>query len=529
MAQAFVKQHREEQWFRERYLPEIRDPLKLQLSEHRRGAYAQWERDLESGMFDGLTLEGIPKSESNGVGGIVEKEEGEATATNEVLGVGDLVPVPTAEGRDENLFQPTLLIKTIAPSVSRQNLEAFCKEHLGEGDGGFKWLSLSDPNPSKRYHRIGWIMLNPTSETVPADRTDPKDDDGDLEIKSPVPVSIAEKALEAINGKTVKDEVRGDFVCHVGVHSPPINPRKKALWDLFSAPERIAKDLQLVTQLVNKFEEHFGSDFNAILKVEEKVEELRNAGRLQPALPASASPISKKVKKERVLGLDEAMTRARSPRARTGKRRRKKKAWWTTKWTTRSSWLRRSSSTSSSSTCAASSTSASSAFSRAIPSTSCRASVPAVICADPAAHCLPLRRRWPARALRESPSLPRSGLKSPRARRAKCRARASASSATRPARRSSSCNGPTTGSERSRTRSCRFLSQKASTSGSWGGSPSKLRWMKSSPNSSSKRTSTSGGVRHPTVRNSSRRTTFGESTSKSAMWNGWRRCETRYV
>ncbi|KAK4220096.1 serrate RNA effector molecule [Rhypophila decipiens] len=303
MAQTFVRQHKDEQWFRERYVPEIRDGFRRQLNDFRRGNYTQWEQDLESGTFDEFSLEGIPKSEANGSGGVVEKEEGEATATNEVLGVADLVPANNTDIRDENLYQPTLLIKTIAPSVSRQNLEAFCKEHLGEEEGGFKWLSLSDPNPSKRFHRIGWIMLHPAAEApAPLDSDDMKDEDG--ELKTPVaPPSTAEKALEAINGKTVKDEQRGDFTCHVGVHNPPMNPRKKALWDLFSSPDRIEKDLELVRRLVNKFEEDFGSDFNATLKIEERVEELRSRGQLQPAVPA-ASP--KKTKKEPTVGMDEA-------------------------------------------------------------------------------------------------------------------------------------------------------------------------------------------------------------------------------
>lgn len=316
MAKTFVSQHKEEQWFRERYVPDVRDPIRAQLNEFRRGQYTQWEQDLESGTFDEFTLEGIPKSESNGAGGVVEKEEGEATAANEVLGVGDLVPASSSDIRDENLFQPTLLIKTIAPSVSRQNLEAFCKEHLGEEEGGFKWLSLSDPNPSKRYHRIGWIMLHPAAETGPIiDRADPKDEDedGDIKAKSPGPApSTAEKALEAINSKTVKDEVRGDFVCHVGVHNPPANPRKKALWDLFSSPERIEKDLRLVHQLVDKFESDFGSDFNAFLKIEEKVRELEEDGRLQAPV-TSATTKKEKVKKERVINFDEAMDEGEEP------------------------------------------------------------------------------------------------------------------------------------------------------------------------------------------------------------------------
>ncbi|KAH8884505.1 hypothetical protein GQ53DRAFT_829746 [Thozetella sp. PMI_491] len=304
MASTFVRQHKEEQWFRERYVPGVRDLFRKELSEIRRGAYTQWEQDIESGTFDEFSLEGIPKSESNGAGGVVEKEEGEATAANEVLGVGDLVPASNIELRDETLSQPTLLIKTIAPSVSRENLEAFCREHLGEGEGGFKWLSLSDPNPSKRFHRIGWIMLHPSSDSgMPVDQEEPKDEDGELPLESPARVSTADKALEAINGKTVKDESRGDFTCHVGVHNPPANPRKKALWDLFSAPERIEKDLELVRRLVNKFEEEFGSDFNATLKIEERVEDLRTNGQLQPALPTTTV---KKFKKEKQFSMDVA-------------------------------------------------------------------------------------------------------------------------------------------------------------------------------------------------------------------------------
>lgn len=302
MARTFVAEHKKEQWFKERYVPEIRDEIRGRLNEFRRGAYSQWEQDLESGTFDEFSLEGLPKGESNGAAA-ADKEEGEAPS-NEILGVGDLVPTSGADIRDENQYQPTLLIKTIAPHVSRQNLEDFCRENLGEEEGGFKWLSLSDPNPSKRFHRIGWVMLHPSSEApLDADEDLKLDDEGET-TEPPKPVSTAEKALDAINGKTVKDEVRGDFVCHVGIHNPPVSPRKKALWDLFSAPERIDKDLLLIHRLVNRFEEEFGSDFSAVLKIEDKVEELRNAGQLQP--PAAPTPV-KKVKQARDMDMDAAM------------------------------------------------------------------------------------------------------------------------------------------------------------------------------------------------------------------------------
>ncbi len=297
MARNFVQQHKGEEWFRERYDPEVRTGLRNRLNEFRRNAYSTWERDLDTGSFDEFTLEGIYKSESNGAGGIIEKEEGETTAANEVLGVGDLLPSRGGDLRDEAALQPTLLIKTIAPTVSRDKMEAFCKEHLGEADGGFKWLSLSDPNPLKKCHRIGWVILHTAMEQHHEERGDGRDEDGEdgedgeetgrseaVETKS-----TAEKALAEINGKTIHDAERGDFTCHVGIHEPPSALRKKALWDLFSAPERIERDLQLVIRLVSKLDEELGQDVSGLVKVEERVDQLRNMGRLQNPNSTSAS------------------------------------------------------------------------------------------------------------------------------------------------------------------------------------------------------------------------------------------------
>jgi hypothetical protein len=319
MARTFVDKHKGEEWFKERYDPEYDQAFKEKLRGYRHGIYSDWERQLDEGYFDEFTLEGIYKNDSNGAGGIVEKEEGETTAANEVLGVGDLLPCKGGEIRDESAFQPTLLIKTIAPTVNREKVEEFAKEHLGEGPGGFKWLSLSDPNPLKKCHRIGWVILHPNDEQpmVIDDRGDARDDeeDGALDEKpAPVQQSTAQKALEEINGKTVEDASRGNFTCHVGVHETPAAPRKKALWDLFSAPERIERDLELAERLVRKLdgdlkadhEEQFG-EVDGVAKIEQRVEDLRSKGWLQPPANAPAPP-----KKERDLedleeGEDETM------------------------------------------------------------------------------------------------------------------------------------------------------------------------------------------------------------------------------
>jgi hypothetical protein len=301
MAKLFVHQHKTEEWFKERYVPEIRDAFRHRLMEFRRTALGQWERDLEAGLFDEFTLEGIYKTESNGAGGIVEREEGETVAAAEVLGVGDLVPSRGGDIRDEAASQPALLIKTLAPVVSREKIEAFCKEHLGEDAGGFKWLSLSDPNPAKKCHRMGWIMLHPGGDEVKSERGDGRDeeDEGMAEdtVAEPKILSAAEKALEAINGKTIYDEARGDFTCHVGVHASPREPRKKALWDLFSAPERIERDQELAKRLALHLDEEMGGNVSGVSKIENHVESLRSRGLLRdPA--ANGTTATKKAKKE---------------------------------------------------------------------------------------------------------------------------------------------------------------------------------------------------------------------------------------
>lgn len=291
MARQFVLQHKSEEWFKERYIPEVRDPIRKRLMEFREGAFDQWVKDIESHVFDDFTLEGIYKNDSDGAGGMVEKEEGEAVGGGEVLGVLDLVPAKGGDLRDESMQQPALLIKTLAPNVGRDRIEEFCKEHLGEDAGGFKWLSLSDPNPAKKFHRIGWIMLHPgpdddTDAMQEVERGDGRDEEGEEgeEKSRPEASSPAEKALELINGKTITDPVRGDFTCHVGVHSAPSAPRKKALWDLFSAPERIERDYELARRLVSKFETEMGKDemSGGLAKIDARIEQMRNQGLLQP-------------------------------------------------------------------------------------------------------------------------------------------------------------------------------------------------------------------------------------------------------
>lgn len=293
-AQTFVRLHKHEDWFRERYVAEVHDSFRGKLMDFRKGLFAQWEQDLSNGVFDEFTLEGIYKSESNGLGGILEKEEGETSAAAEVLGVGDLLPLRGGDIRDPVAQLPTLLIKTIGPTVTREKLEAFSKEHLGEGEGGYKHLSLSDPNPLKRCHRMGWVILNgedsqeqemtdSQTEQIAGAEADAEAGEANGDNKPEKPKSTSERGLEKINGKTIEDAERGNFTVHCALHRPPDAPRKKALWDLFSAPERIERDLELATRLVRKLDNEMGEEYFGVAKIGERVHHLAESGQLQPS------------------------------------------------------------------------------------------------------------------------------------------------------------------------------------------------------------------------------------------------------
>ena len=290
-SKTFVYCHKHEDWFRERYVPEVRGPFRKRLMGYRKGLFVLWVEDLGHGVFDNFTLEGIYKSESNGAGGVLEKEEGETTAAAEVMGVGDLLPSKGGDIRDPIASQPTLLIKTIAPSVTRDQLEAFAKEHLGEQGGGFQHLSLSDPNLAKKCHRMGWIILQPETEEAEMKDAGQDEEDGEADderAKHEKKAITANKALKAIDGKPIEQE-RGNFIIHCGVHWSLGGSKRKSLWDLFSVPERITRDLELAIRVTRKFDNMLGENYLAVAQVEARVHHMSEMGQLQPSA-GSKSP-----------------------------------------------------------------------------------------------------------------------------------------------------------------------------------------------------------------------------------------------
>lgn len=109
----------------------------------------------------------------------------------------------------------------------------------------FQFVSLSDPNPLKKFHRIGFILLSPT---------DPNDPTSE-------PATVDESTVELLNGKSIHDDTHGDFMCHVGIHNGPPNARtRKVLNEAMSMPENLKKEAELVEKCIVKLEAELRCD-----------------------------------------------------------------------------------------------------------------------------------------------------------------------------------------------------------------------------------------------------------------------------
>jgi len=101
LAKIFVMAHKNDEWFKERYMPGEKGVTKSKIVEYRRGLWARWKAQLEVGAFDDVDRE------TPGV-----KVEG-----------GDDFVGEVNRGVDDGGLKPVLLIKTISPTVSRVQLE----------------------------------------------------------------------------------------------------------------------------------------------------------------------------------------------------------------------------------------------------------------------------------------------------------------------------------------------------------------------------------------------------------------------
>jgi hypothetical protein len=111
---------------------------------------------------------------------------------------------------------------------------------------GFKYLSVSDPNPNKKFARVGWVIVD-----------DPANPD---------------EVVRQLDDQRIHDEIYGDFTVHSAIHTTAKEQPRKALSDFHSTRESLMRDLRLAELCATKkFEPEMGEGFNGLQRIKERV------------------------------------------------------------------------------------------------------------------------------------------------------------------------------------------------------------------------------------------------------------------
>ncbi|KAG0762589.1 hypothetical protein G6F62_002640 [Rhizopus arrhizus] len=128
----FFSANKDKQWFLEKYHP-VQSRARYEDMIQRRKRYLKdFLMSLENGELDDIRLD----------------------KTTE-----DVVEAKKEEEDENEEYEPRLVIKTVPPTIAREKiLEMYSKVD------GFDYLSLSEPQPNRKFQRIGWICFKPGTD-----------------------------------------------------------------------------------------------------------------------------------------------------------------------------------------------------------------------------------------------------------------------------------------------------------------------------------------------------------------------------
>ncbi|KAI7863340.1 hypothetical protein BDF14DRAFT_1734290 [Spinellus fusiger] len=214
----FFKSNKDKIWFLEKYHPVHSLAHEQDTKKRRRHDYDVFMAGLERGEYDDVNYDGHPDQQEDRQ----KMEEG--------------------EGEGEEEYENKLVIKTVPPTIPREKIIEMCSKV-----DGFEYLALSEPNISKKFHRVGWIQFSAGTDM--------------------------EQAHTHLDGQKIDD-----FVFHVAMNKKnqtvPRIPR--FTFDISNSFSRLKKDFEQAQALARKLEESLGEKMHgleAVLKRAKAVKE----------------------------------------------------------------------------------------------------------------------------------------------------------------------------------------------------------------------------------------------------------------
>jgi len=239
-SQKFFEAHKDEEWFKDKYHPTESLVYREELNKRKEKMYSEFVEKLRQGEYDNVNFDETEKSSETA------ENEGEKKEDNETNGDNMDTDGDDEEKKNINEAEATksnrLFIKSIPPNVKRKELIKMCSEFEG-----FDYLAISDPNPQKKFHRLGWIVFKEGTD-----------------IKT---------AFEKFNNAKIDD-----FVFHLAYHQS-LPTRSKTVPEVFSTLDRLKHDLEQSKKLSYALDREVGLDKldgNGCEILQDKIDEFNN-------------------------------------------------------------------------------------------------------------------------------------------------------------------------------------------------------------------------------------------------------------
>ncbi|KAG0194485.1 hypothetical protein DFQ28_010569 [Apophysomyces sp. BC1034] len=219
----FFSSNKDKQWFQEKYHPTIALPRIQEMKQRRRQYLKDFLTALDEGKFDDIQYDeqnSVDQTSSSD-----HKEDGEVEKESESY--------TEIQGDGTVEYEQHLIIKTVPPTIPRQRIIEMCEEVEG-----FEYLALSEPSPSKKFHRIGWIRFK--------DGTD------------------IQKAFDQLQNLKIDD-----FIFHLAMNRKnQIQSRAtKTAPEIANTAERLRADLQNALDLCAEMDNELGDDVKGLQSV----------------------------------------------------------------------------------------------------------------------------------------------------------------------------------------------------------------------------------------------------------------------
>jgi len=146
----FFAAHKLDEWFLEKYHPTPRTKRDQEKAGESKAALAIFTQDLAQDKYASLTLDDPELKAHSGTG----------DSGDQLLHDEDMVEQGEAQGDRQSHI---LFIKTVPPNLKRAQIVELCQKVPG-----FVRLELSEPNPAKKFFRVGWVTYAESTDITEA-------------------------------------------------------------------------------------------------------------------------------------------------------------------------------------------------------------------------------------------------------------------------------------------------------------------------------------------------------------------------